>query len=239
MKNNFKTPIWFFLFLFLGISCSKSESDFIGNYKFKYCRSLNFTNVGMYSFFLGPSKKENTEAKKVNLLGNGECKIFKDASTKQLNGEFHFTNMKVDSRTSSYLETDDYTFNLKNLRLENDTLVFSVSNQMTELMGKSFKGVIYEENGVNCFGIEEEFFGKSDCDKNNPWFLNRKNGLVSFQTSIDNSEETKFYSQQTNHLNEELKRNDIEKREQRILQNSIDYIEANYLGEKLESNINK
>uniref|UniRef100_UPI004048F76A hypothetical protein n=1 Tax=Fulvivirga sp. TaxID=1931237 RepID=UPI004048F76A len=241
MKTSLIIPV---LLLFICSACSLSETDYISKYQFYHSnhfqvpdkdRSMKDPLIFMKSDI---QEKHKTEAYEVLLLDEVNIDIFQDQSSNTIKGEMkidfnQFQKQQLFSNTGPKIAKSQLNFDLSNLRIENDTLYFKISNPKMNLTGRFYSGFILKSNNKSLIGISNDLFFESDSG-HNPWFNNKSEHYFIYKSSFDNSEQLKlYYSQQIDSLSSKLADSTaLSYKEKQITENSIDYLTKNYVTTK-------
>jgi hypothetical protein len=154
MRRNILYPIFI---LFLIVSCAKkTEKDYIGSYKTFYATKIELANAATGFLFGGRGSKVEITAKSFNDLGEISLELFD--GNKGLQGEGLLVVKKAQNMSFSPSETiKKMSFDFSNFRLRNDTLVFSLENEILRLEGKKLRGAIVKNQSGIYFGLDMAF----------------------------------------------------------------------------------
>jgi hypothetical protein len=206
------------------MSCSPTESDFVGEYHTLYSAKIEIANqVDFFSY--GYGKKRKTTAKAYHDLGDIKLTLFMDESAKQLGGELRMSEVvkKGFFGTSTSLENVD--FDVNNFRIVNDTLIFSLENQILKLEQRKIGGRLIKNGNQVFIGLEKNLTGWSKEAETNPLYCSIQKDLIYHRVLtgrlIRDSVVREFYGLQILEMTKQFNQSQNDT-EQTILQNSID-----------------
>lgn len=215
----------FFTVLINLISCSKKESDFIGEYDFKVVKEIDVrSNIKL--LYEGKNYKDN--AKRFNYLSKGLILIYNNDQTNQIDGELRYLHGYATKPTiskKSKFKTKRFDFELNKFRILGDTLLFNLKDSGDRLM----TGYILKKANDNSIGFENSFF--DDTQEANPWYVNENKkytSIIAF-TKKDSLKVTEFYQNQIEANEKLLDKKDLMQKEKRLLKNSNTFIYKNFI----------
>lgn len=212
-----KTVLLSFFALIVLASCSKSEDDFVGEYKFYTVSYVNVEDTykpGLLSLL--------NEAMEFYAFDPVEVSVFTENG--KLKGEVRV--VRTMEGVGSKVARDKVSFDLKNFRVQNDTLLFSISNAFYQ---RSYKGFLIEENGRFNIGVEKDFAGATGLNKN-AYFRSLLDDYVVYNTNLSSEGDIvkSFYTTQRDSLKSlyEKEKDDDKKY---VLSNSFKFLDNVYL----------
>lgn len=221
-----------FLYLLFTIglltSCSKTEKDFVGEYQTLYATKIEIANQfdPFMSFY--SNKKREITAKTYYDLADIKLNLFIDESEKRLKGELRMTRKNEEGFLKTSVSVKDIDFDVSNLRIVNDTLIFSLDNQMLKFEGKKINGRLIKNKKEFILGFEKGLTGSNNYTEKNPLYNSTRNEIIYNRTlSSDINRDSvfkQFYRLQITDFGQ--KREDSKKEvDKKILENSIKELE--------------
>ncbi|MCX8489986.1 MAG: hypothetical protein ORN54_02860 [Cyclobacteriaceae bacterium] len=221
-----------FLYLLFTIglltSCSKTEKDFVGEYQTLYTTKIEIANQfdPFMSFY--SNKKREITAKTYYDLADIKLNLFIDESEKRLKGELRMTRKNEEGFLKTSVSVKDIDFDVSNLRIVNDTLIFSLDNQILKFEGKKINGRLIKNNKEFILGFEKGLTGSNNYTEKNPLYSSTRNEIIYNRTlSSDINRDSvfkQFYRLQITDFGQ--KREDSKKEvDKKILENSIKELE--------------
>lgn len=181
---------YIFLLALTLLGCAKTKNDFIGKYQTKYTSKVRV--VGSY-----PEKDYYDLCLYQIELFEGQEK-----SAIQGTGSIVVKSLGKDGFIIGR-ENETGNFDLTDIRVNNDTLEFSIENQLLKFQGKKLNGQIIKTNDFTVIGLDEHLTSE-DASNKNPHFLLNKNGLTYYKETVDVPHkiemEKQFYENQVNSL---------------------------------------
>jgi hypothetical protein len=211
---------------FLLFSCSSSDNDFVGKYNTFYCSYVELANES--NPFLLRNGKQGVTAKKFYNLNPVELEIFIDEADKKLKGEgvIRYTRAENFSLKPSLIR-EKMNVELSNFRIQNDTLWFSLTNDLLKMGGRNYKGYIVKNGEQSFVGLEKEFSGTNRYSEKSPFF--KASSKVMYTYLASDKEEVSllksFYELQKTDL-EQLLQEDNSKFDEAVIKNSILHLEG-------------
>ncbi|MBS1507020.1 MAG: hypothetical protein JSS79_10275 [Bacteroidetes bacterium] len=203
--------------------CQKSEKDFIGSYHSFYVTKVNLPNgSNMMGMMFGVKAKQLADGQEFDDLGDIGIELFADQSGKEVKGEAVIVIKKVMNAGFGLKETSEkLNFDVTNLRLNGDTLVGNLENQVLRLTGKKIKLSLVKNGTMSVVGIGNDL-GVKNSD-NNPLLVSSNAGFHFFKCLDEQevrNEERAFFEKEEKDLNTKL---EIEKDEtkKQIIKNSL------------------
>lgn len=200
------------------ISCSKSENDYIGDYK-TYLVSGVKVNQGASWL------KLYEESREVHVLTPLTLSLFVDESDKKLKGQVKIVKI-VNQSTLGLPKTTHkkVSLDLKNLRMKEDTLLFTMTSGLLKLAGKEMEGFIIKDGSNVLIGLEKDFVNKN-TDKN-PYFVKKQGEYNLFSGDHKDHEQllASFYTSQKEELQKALEDPKTTKMEKVFLESSMKYL---------------
>lgn len=231
MKSYTKLAATVFSSMIVFSSCKKSESDYIGQYETFTCQSVKIADkFNSYAFF--SRSDEGRSAKNYCVLNEVKITLFEDESTKNTKGEGRLSLVSVNNfSTRPSASTDNISFDLKNMRLENDTLKFQITNRSLEQQNKTIYGLLYKDGSTSIVGLEKSMYGVNEFTKKNPFYLKESKDMIYYTSVTEKNKDWQkdFYKAQIDEYQKRIQSKYSKKDEKEILTNSINAINAEYL----------
>jgi hypothetical protein len=212
--------LYFIFVLLLIVSCSRrSEKDYIGNYKTFYATKIELGNAVTGFLFGGRGSKPEITAKTFNDLGEISVELFEGSNG--LQGEGSVVIKKAQNMSFSPTETTKkMSFDFSNFRMRNDTLVFSLENEILRLEGKKLRGAIVKNESGIYVGLDKATDIKT---VNGPFDASEKDGIQFFKC-LEKSKAHElgidFFKRQEKELIGRIK-NESKSNAKKILENSL------------------
>ncbi|HNP94255.1 MAG TPA: hypothetical protein PKJ63_01455 [Cyclobacteriaceae bacterium] len=232
MTRNHLYALSAIVMLISAMSCQQTETDFIGKYEFNNCLTVQVADdaANAMSAIFSP-KQYVTKAKRFYVLSPIQINIFIDQSDKKLKGEGELTY--VSGGDNFGLQPGEskskFNFDLKNMRLQHDTLWFSITNQLAELTGRTFKGFIVIKDHAKYIGLDTEFTGESEYQQSNPSFISKNDEMTIFLSTGTTIGAHDFYTKQVADFKQQMEEQGVKRNSRQVLKNSIEYLEREYL----------
>ncbi len=206
------------------ISCSPSEKDFVGEYATLY--SAKVTDASELDLFASMySRKTKSSVKVYSDLCDIKLTLFVDESTKQLKGELRMTEMAESGMFGISTTAETVDFDVINFRIINDTLHFSIDNQILRLKEKKVSGRLVKNGDEVVLGFEESLTGWTDEANTNPLFVSKHKDFIFHKalsgTVTRDSVVRQHYRAQIKEMGDKVGKLQDE-REKMIMKNSID-----------------
>jgi len=216
MKNN----IIILLFACLSIfGCQKSEKDFVGKYE----------TVFVSHAYLGYSDLKYYDVGKIKV------EFFLDqAGTISGQGSMVVKGKPLGSEALLAEQNHVVDFDIKNIRMLKDTLIFQFDNQFLSLTGRKFNGSLSKGDNGFIIGIDERMTYPNGVEKS-PYFTLKKNGLIFYMESSRDTDPNglrrKFFIDKVKELQSRLKDPRLDRRpgwdgQKKAIENSLKEVEA-------------
>ena len=219
------------LIAFVLSSCGKTNKDFVGEYQTLYPAKIDLPdNFNPLMSFSHSSQKRETTAKSYCELADIKINLFIDESEKILKGEAEVIFKDVEK--FSFLptvKTKEMDFDIVNIRINNDTLEFSLENQLLKLEGKKIKGRLVKTKDGDYLGFDKDLTGKNLYTEKSPLFRALKDEIIFYKTiTIDQKREEvmkQFYRAQIIDLTKSAQEAE-NSTQKKIAENSIKELES-------------
>jgi len=228
MELNMRNFLCLFFTISLLTSCKKKEKDFVGEYQTLYTTKIEVANQFDPFMLFYNSKKIEITAKTYYDLADIKLNLFIDESEKRLKGELRMTRKTEGTLLKTSVSIKDIDFDVSNLRIVNDTLIFSLDNQILKYEGKKINGRLIKNRKEFVLGFEEGLTGSNNYTEKNPLYNSTRNEIIYCRTlSSDISRDSvfkQFYRLQIADLRQ--KREDSKNKvDKKVLENSIKELE--------------
>jgi hypothetical protein len=182
MEVNMRNFLYLLFTIGLLTSCSKTEKDFVGEYQTLYATKIEIANQfdPFMSFY--SNKKREITAKTYYDLADIKLNLFIDESEKRLKGELRMTRKNEEGFLKTSVSVKDIDFDVNNLRIVNDTLIFSLDNQMLKFEGKKINGRLIKNKNGFVLGFEKGLTGSNNYTEKNPLYSSTKNEIIYNKT---------------------------------------------------------
>lgn len=205
------------------LGCGKSEKDFIGSYHSFYVTKINLpSGSNMMGMMFGVKAKQPADGKEFDDLGDIGIELFADQSGKEVKGEAVIVIKRVMNAGFGLKETSEkLNFDVTNLRLNGDTLVGNLENEVLRLTGKKIKLSLVKNGTMSVVGIGNDLGVKNS--ESRPLLVS-SNADFHFFKCLDeqsvNNEERAFFEKQEKDLNTKLATEKDETKKQ-VIKNSL------------------
>ncbi len=198
-------------------SCSKTQSDFIGDYKTKSIEIAKVEDRSTWSLY----GRMMSKSFKCYVLSDVDLEIFEEATTGETTGQLRY--MHYSTGYTSKPSIKEISFKLESFRLKGDTLFFELKNDMLSLTGQSMRGLLLKNADTTILGLSKKMTGSNKYTEKNPYFLAEKEDFLLYSCTPNPTLEKEFYENELSTLKEGMEKatNKYYKAE---YQNAIDYI---------------
>jgi len=215
MKNFLITVISIFLIT----GCNEAEKNFVGKYE----------TVFVSHAYLGYSDLKYYDVGKIKL------EFFLDqAGTISGQGSMVVKGKPIGNEALLAEQNHIVDFDIKNIRMLNDTLVFQFDNQFLSLTGRKFNGSLSKRDNGFIIGIDERMTYPDGVEKS-PYFISKKNGLIFYMESSHDTDPNglrrKFFIDKVKELQSRLKDPRLDRRpgwdgQKKAIENSLKEVEV-------------
>jgi hypothetical protein len=213
-------------------SCSrKSEKDYLGSYKTFYATKIELGNTVTGFLFGGRGSKPEITAKTFNDLGEISIELFE--GNNGLQGEGSLVIKKAQNMSFTPSETvKKISLDFSNFRMRNDTLVFSLDNELLRLEGKKLQGAIVKNKDGVYLGLDK---ASGVLTVIGPFDASEKDG-VQFFKCLDKTKAyelaQEFFRAQEKELLARMK-NESKPNAKKVLENSLNEVRKQMASLKL------
>lgn len=196
-------------------SCSKTKSDYIGDYKSKAVEIAKVEDNYSFSLY----GRMPSRSFRCFVLSDIKLEIFEEATTGETTGQLRYDHYSTGF--TSKPSKSEISFKLENFRLKGDTLFFELTNNMLSLTGQSMRGLLIKESDKSIIGLSKGFSGTNSYTDKNPYFLSQNEDFILYSCTPDPTGEREFYNNEIVTLSKELEDSKYHKSQ---YQNAIDHL---------------